>query len=449
LVFLVLFFGVTYFIIPPVAYNHLGGKEVIESINPPLIPSDQPDIVRVSKDEKKIVRLSQLDLYTELVLKDLRLLPGFVVDYFDIDRFRGADTSYFFGIFADPLKNDPFMLLEYIYELNPDSVGVRLYMDETLFDGDKLKIVKSFVKNLHYRGIDIFLVLAQTSQTKNIKNQKIFFEKIFEEFDGIVTNYQVGEAINRIKWGIIMKDEYARFYKNALDAREDGGYEINFAAPSVIDFEWYYTLYYLDVVGERNVDILNSLLYVDRRGAPENEQYGFDSIEKMELMKAISPRKPFWITEVNWPIKGTGEYKPTSEDEAVSLEEYSNYMVRYMILALASEVVDRVYWWQLAAKGYGLVDHTDMSKTEAFYAYRFMIEQLKGLTFASLSEEGGVYSVRFFGDEKEVELYWCNNCDKDSGSFIDLQPNKRYYNIYGEEIELPILSSSPVYAVNK
>jgi len=375
-------------------------------------------------------------------------LPRVLVDYANIDRYRSKE-GVTFGIFADPLKNDIDELMEAIRELEPQSVGVRIYLDDSLFEEGRIERVKRFIRYLRYEGFEPFVVLAQTYKTRSIEDKKGFLLKTFDFLYPLVKEYQIGEAINRAKWGVPIKGDYKALYDAALSAREEMDADMAFVAPSVIDFEWYYTLYYMNVVGEKNIDVLNTLLYVDRRGAPENTQYGFDSIKKMELMKSIMPKKPLWITEVNWPLRDTGEYKPTSNDESVSIEEYASFMVRYHILALASGVVDRLYWWQLAAKGYGLIDHISMSKSQAFYAYKFMLSLLKDVEFLSLEEANGVYSAKLYAQEiGEIDIYWCNKCDDVDDGFINIQPNKRYYNIYGEEIEEPKITTSPVYVVS-
>lgn len=426
----------------------LGGKEIVASLNPSILPSDQPDILRLKREEKTIFRLSQLDMFIDMFIINAIRLPRVLVDYVNINRYRSKE-GVAFGIFADPLKNDIDELMEAIRELEPQSVGVRIYLEDSLFEEGRIERVKRFVRYLRYEGIEPFVVLAQTYKTREVEDKKDFFLRIFDTLYPSVKEYQIGEAINRAKWGVPLKNDYKELYDAALSAREEMDADIAFAAPSVIDFEWYYALYFTDTLGGKNIDILNTLLYVDRRGAPENDQYGFDSIKKMELMKSIAPKKPLWITEVNWPLKDTGEYKPTSNDEAVTLEEYSSFMVRYHLLAFASGVVERLYWWQLAAKGYGLIDHTDMSKTKAFDAYAFMLFMLKDAYFLSLEEVDGVYSVKFYKEDMgDIEIYWCNKCKNVDNGFINIQPNKRYYNIYGESVEAPDITMSPVYVVS-
>ena len=66
-----------------------------------------------------------------------------------------------------------------------------------------------------------------------------------------------------------------------------------------------------------------------------------------------------YYAETNWPITGTAPYAPTSETECVSEEEYADFMVRYHLLAFASQHASSVYWHQLIAPGYGLIDNRD------------------------------------------------------------------------------------------
>ena len=53
----------------------------------------------------------------------------------------------------------------------------------------------------------------------------------------------------------------------------------------------------------------------------------------------------------------------------VSEDEYADYMMRYLVMAICSGMVDRVFWWRLVARGYGLVDDTDASNWRKRPAY--------------------------------------------------------------------------------
>lgn len=450
-IFLVLLFAAFYTVVPKVAYEDLGGKEVINALNPPMTLSDQPDIIRVEKSDKKLIRFSQLDLYLELIGGDLLHLPRVIANYSDIDRFKKPVTGDFFGIFADPLKNNPAFLIENLRELGVRNVGLRIYYRDGFVKSADFEKLKSFAAQLKNNGFDVFVVIAQNFEAMRSKNLESFFQDVFSGFSDTVSTYQIGEAINRIKWGVVLKGDYKKFFdaalqaKNAYDVKQGG--ELKFAAPSVIDFEWYYTMYYLDVIGRDNVDIQNTLLYVDRRGWPENTQYGFDTVDKIEVMKAIAPKKPLWITEVNWPLKGTDDYKPTSEDEAVNTQAYADYLVRYMLLAYASGLVDRVYWWQLSAKGYGLIDHLDLKRYEAFDAYRFLAKNITGLSVQAAYEDDGAYKLVFSDGLREVDVRWCVDDSQKCHSVIKRDRDKKYYNSVGKEIDNPEVTTSPIYAI--
>ena len=132
--------------------------------------------------------------------------------------------------------------------------------------------------------------------------------------------------------------------------------------PAVIDFEQHATA---AVVNRRHptlrFDALASLLYVDRRGAPENRQLGVDTVDKVTLAAAVAEsgrlvgRRASWVTEVNWPLR-EGPHSPAGRSVAVDEETQADYLARYYLLALGTGLVERVYWWQLAARGYGLAE---------------------------------------------------------------------------------------------
>jgi hypothetical protein len=132
-------------------------------------------------------------------------------------------------------------------------------------------------------------------------------------------------------------------------------------------------------------DAVSALLYVDRRGAPENRQAGFDTVRKVLLLKAIAETARnasgrCWITEVNWPLR-EGPHSPAGRDVAVGEEEQANYLVRYYLLALGTGAVERVFWWQLVARGYGLVDPADPAAPRprpSFQALKTLVRELDG-----------------------------------------------------------------------
>jgi hypothetical protein len=188
--------------------------------------------------------------------------------------------------------------------------------------------------------------------------------------------FQVGQAINRKKWGIWKPDEYLRLLDAVAAARAEHPH-CRFTGPSVIDFEYYFTLHILAQRRPFDFDAIAALLYVDRRGAPGNVQYGYFDLErKIVLLDAVRaaaghPAVPLHLSEFNWPLRGTGKHSPAGKDVQTSEERQAAFLVQYVLIALATGLVERVSWWQLVARGYGLCDDdTGWRRRPSFAALR-------------------------------------------------------------------------------
>ena len=216
-------------------------------------------------------------------------------------------------------------------------------------------------------------------------------------------HFQIGQAINRSKWGIWSHSEYHDLYLAAAEIlRKYEGVEL--MGPAVIDFEFQALLAIVNG-GKKDLhfDVVSSLLYVDRRGAPENQQMGLDTVDKVTLLRAIAEvgrrsNDRCWITEVNWPL-WEGPHSPAGKTVSVSEEEQANYLVRYYLLTLGTGCVERVYWWRLIARGYGLIapaSDGSLRRRPAWHALQNMNAQLDGALFhGPLAGPDGVYLYRF------------------------------------------------------
>src|SRR5204862_7922829 len=117
--------------------------------------------------------------------------------------------------------------------------------------------------------------------------------------------FQLGQAVNRSKWGVWTHAELAALLRHGAAALAPTGRPL--VGPGVIDFEPYATAAAVNWPGlDVRFHALASLLYVDRRGAPESRQLGLDALGKATLLRAVAdtsrwcaPRS--WVTEVNWP----------------------------------------------------------------------------------------------------------------------------------------------------
>jgi hypothetical protein len=325
------------------------------------------------------------------------------------------------------IDKDPKLSPSLVDELGVESLLIRF----PLWDIEKIDNYIEFVNS--FKGKDIVINILQDRahiEDKALlkRDIRVLFEKFSLHTD--VELFQVGNAINRKKWGFFTIKEYLTFYKIVQDIRDEKFPHFKLIGSSVIDFEFHYTVRSLFNLYKIRYDIFSSLLYVDRRGSPENSQMGFNLQKKIKLLKAILKLSPkstnrLFITETNWPIKDTAPYAPTSEKECVGFEDYAFYMVLYHIIALISGA-KRVYWHQLIAPGYGLIDNReDIKRYPAFNAYKTMIELLKGATLIESSIDMDPKMVKFKNSSKTILVYWSDR---------DLML-KGTYDIYGDRFE--------------
>ena len=245
---------------------------------------------------------------------------------------------------------------------------------------------EALARALAARGVELTFALPQNRElVRDPARWRRAVERLAAAFTPYGRRFQIGQAINRSKWGIWTLGEYAGLAAAAADVlRRHPGVEL--LGPAVIDFEHHATAAVLNRQGLGvRFDAVSALLYVDRRGAPENAQAGFDLVRKIVLLKAIADTARHsagrcWITEFNWPLR-EGPHSPAGRDVAVDEETHADYLARYYLLALGTGLVERAFWWQLAARGYGLVDPADPAsprRRPAFFALKTLLRELDG-----------------------------------------------------------------------
>lgn len=338
--------------------------------------SDQPDIIR-DKSVKKEIRRKYLFDHIKMILTALFMLPVSLLMMFFFKGKEEETRSDFYGIGVNLDKGN--VQQELIEELGVKNLLIRV----PLRDIENLNLYYDFAKSFTEKTPK-HIVLNIMQDRKNIVDLSLLkenLEQIFTKFDGFVDEYQIGTAVNRSKWGFVSTKEYLNFFKVAYNLKNEKFKSIKLIGPSVIDFEYYVTARMLFNCYDLKFDITNALLYVDRRGNPEESQFFlFDTKGKIDLLFSLAKMSPkskanIYISEVNWPLKGDKSYAPTSGTECVSHEEYAQYMLKYHEIAKKSKKVKRVYWHQLIAPGYGLVDNRDekIVRLPQFYAYKDMI----------------------------------------------------------------------------
>ncbi len=317
--------------------------------------ADQPHNVG-SRGRRFLRHLAHAPSYLGISWSNLKKVVPVIMQY----RFHRAMTGRFparienpFAVAVSPVPGREPEILAMLQELDISRSLLRI----PSWESDRLEMYERFFSGLNKRGIEVLISLLQCREDVLDPARWIrFVREVFSRFQGEDTFFEVGHAWNRTKWGVWDHREYVRLARQAAAAAEEYGASI--VGPAVIDFEFHL---YPPVLERISFDVVSSLLYVDRSGPPEGKQFGWDMLRKLALLRAVVDKcsrkgQELWITEVNWPLKDTGKYSPAAGRPNVSEEEQADYLVRYHLLALSSGWVDRIYWWQLVAPGYGLVD---------------------------------------------------------------------------------------------
>ena len=323
------------------------------------------------------------------------------------------------SLFRNPhFFGDPFGLAVSSSSRNEDTVALLLEsgVARTLvripsWEESRFGELESFCERLDENRMEIvFSLLQRRNDVLNPKQWGNFCRNVFSRFGRFSPYFEVGHAWNRTKWGVWDHREYLSLAESVQNIAED--FDVKLVGPAVIDFEFHL---YPSVLKKIPFDVISSLLYVDRVGAPENKQFGWDAVHKLALLSAVTGAclkdRPLWITEVNWPLEGTGKYSPAAGKPNVSEEEQADYLVRYFILCGSTGWAERIYWWQLIAPGYGLIDNRNSSwrKRPSFLALKTLVNQLRNSRFERKILHPQTEAFEFSRDENNFVVLWTND----------------------------------------
>jgi hypothetical protein len=387
--------------------------------------SDQPKILKRGEEKRELSKKNFKNIY-KMYLFAIPSYLFFLLKMITLPfKKKQIDISNFLGVGINFDKGEE--QIEFLEELKLKNINIRF----PLWEIDKIYEHRNFIKKF----INYKILLTVLQNRENIENLELFeknIEKVFKVFGDEVEEIQIGNAINRKKWGFFSVAEYLEFYKVAQKVRDEKFKKIKLVGSAVIDFEFCNTIGTLYNMKDVKYDAVSSLLYVDRRGSPENSQaLIFNLKRKIDLLFEIvsfskKSKNRIYITETNYPIEKTEPYTPTSQYEAVSLKDYKNYMVRYLLIAISTEKIDRVYWHQLVSAGYGLIDNRTepYQKYESFNSFRTLAKLLENSEFMYLRKIKGYYQIVF----NNFTAYWLNG---DGEQIINFEDKKEVLNIDG------------------
>ena len=91
------------------------------------------------------------------------------------------------------------------------------------------------------------------------------------------------------------------------------------------------------------------------------------------------PDVPIHLTEFNWPLKGSGKHSPAGEHVQTDEAGQARYLALYYLTAAATGQVASAFWWQLVARGYGLLDEDDAwTERRAYPALKHLLARTRG-----------------------------------------------------------------------
>ncbi len=322
----------------------------------------------------------------------------------------------------------------------------------------------ALVTQLHEQGIEIMIALLQDREAVlQPEKWSAFLTKIIPSIVDKVAHIEITHAFNRIKWGVWNMGELLSLMKPAFDLQKKFPH-IKLTGPACIDFEYLPVIHALkSLPRDYKFSALSHLLYVDRRGAPENPQGQFSTLEKCALLKSLARISPqcddkVIISEVNWPLANTDiwspivtpyvtphwEVRPSGETD----NDYANFMLRYIAIAICSGHIDQLFWWRLSAKGYGLVDDQhNFQPRLAFFALKFFLHLLGETTFVKKwPSSPDIYILEFHSATQEILMLWTKQGE--SQDFPNFTADL-IFNRDGEPISTKLINESPSYWVKE
>jgi len=413
--------------------------------------SDQPRII-TDRAYKKRMKRKHLKDYLLTFLTSCLVFPLALIAWL-FNRKVEPSSAHFFSLCVNLDKGEEQYAL--VDELGCKSLQVRFFLSEM----DRIDEYYQFVAGFGEK--EVLLVVIQDRQ--HIGDHQLLAKdiaRVFDVFSPLVNQFQIGTTINRSKWGFFSVAEYLQFYQVVQKVRDQQFQGVKLLGPSVIDFEYPYLIRALFNGFKLKFDKVAALLYVDRRGAPENPQMKvFDTFNKITLLHSIARLSPktsskLLLTEANWPLSNTAPWAPTSETECVSESDYANFLLRYHLQAMATQRVESVHWHQLIAPGYGLVDSREgLRKREAFLVYKTMLDVLGDVVVKNYQKQGEVYQLacKDRQSDRDVIVLWSNEVELPLEKYLKQEnisvENKQFMDKSAVTLsfETAKVSDSPIY----
>lgn len=436
----------------------------------PVYPDPKDYWLWDEKSAQPMIALSRKEKHRERFLRDLLVMIGQGIAvlpqlYRTYQRLKQQSFQQpvtlknRIGVALHPRENYSEHELKLLSALGKPPVLLRFchHESEAIWDN-----TIALVQQLHSEGVEVMVALLQDRQAVLQPAQwQTFLHKVIPAIANYAQHIEITHAYNRIKWGVWKMKELQALMAPAFALQEQYP-QIKLTGPACIDFEYLPVIAALKSLPKGKVfAALSHLLYVDRRGAPENPQGPFSTLEKCTLLKAITHIAPHCeqkviISEVNWPVLNTGIWSPivcpyitpkwSRTPSGESDNDYANFMLRYIAIAICSGHVDQLFWWRLSAKGYGLVDdQNEFTPRPAFTALQYFLSLLGDTTYIKKwPSASGTYILEFHNATQQILMAWTTQ--NESAELADFAAES-IHSRDGNTITAKVISPSPIYLI--
>ncbi|HIP52022.1 MAG TPA: hypothetical protein EYG94_08050, partial [Campylobacterales bacterium] len=210
--------------------------------------SDQPYILK--REDKKSLRQGHKVDYLKLIATNLYYFPYLFLKFLwkrseseasapnNKARLKPSIPSMpsFYGLCINLDKGEE--QYELIEELNVKSIQIRVFLNDIENIDDYVTFTKGF-------GDDKEILITIIQDREHIENHKLLTKNIntiFQKFEGIANEFQIGNAINRIKWEFVSMEEYLAFYETVQKVRDEKFPKVKLIGSAVIDFEYHFSI---------------------------------------------------------------------------------------------------------------------------------------------------------------------------------------------------------------
>lgn len=419
--------------------------------------SDQPRIMRDKKLKHKIYLRASGQMLKSAFL--LVLLPFFILISFIKKPWRKTKTDRCIGLSVHvetECEGKTIVPLDQVTEMVDDLGVQQLLVRIPLADFENFD---NYIKHIDTLSTPEREISVNIIQSRIVLDDPVLLTEILTDLlnrlKGKVEFIHVGNAYNRRKWAFYHFGEFHRFFQAIRSSCNEIAPEIKLIGGSAIDFEIPTFLESLFHFRPGHYDGYSSQLYVDRRGAPENTQSGFNFLRKINLIDTMrsyswKARGPLWISEINWPLQDSGKFSPCKGEALVDQQTQADYLVRAYLIAIASGKIRTCYWHQLIAPGYGLVDNRKdtVIKRPSYHAFKtlnMLFHNAEIFHFDNGNYQGikGLYKIEastyLNNKPTTIHVFWSN-----SGKHLIRFTADRWLDQYGKLISFEDNFRTPI-----